>query len=154
MNAAGPRRGFLLRALFCALALGGLPAWGQVVGNAGPQAAASGAGPTADAEMNSALELYRALLMQTGSKLRIYPEDALRRGQTGRVIVHLSIGADGKLESEELLQSSGYPALDRSALDMLARAVPLTEIPAALHNIAFEMAFIVKFVMPGCCTAG
>jgi len=116
---------------------------------ADPQAAPEAAQEAAkQAERNAALELYRALLVQTCAKLRGYPEEAQRQGLTGAATVFLIIGADGNVSEEHLANSSGHAALDAFALDVLRRAVPLTQIPSALHNSVFEVAVVMVFALP------
>jgi len=141
--------GFLATVLFLlALALPTARAQ-EATPRADPQAAPEAAQEAAkQAERNAALELYRALLVQTCAKLRGYPEEAQRQGLTGAATVFLIIGADGNVSEEHLANSSGHAALDAFALDVLRRAVPLTQIPSALHNSVFEVAVVMVFALP------
>ena len=86
-----------------------------------------------------ALQLYGIRLLQSGTRLRSYPEDAYRKKLTGTAMVVISIGKDGSLQSIELRRSSGHAALDEHALAILAKAVPITEIPMKLRNTAFTI---------------
>jgi protein TonB len=58
-----------------------------------------------------------------------YPEDAARRGEAGIVRINFSITKEGRITNVALLESSGYPALDREAMRALRSmdAVPLPE---------------------------
>lgn len=47
----------------------------------------------------------------------IYPAAARRRREEGVVLLELVVAADGTLESARIKQSSGYPDLDRAALE-------------------------------------
>ena len=105
--------------------------------------AAAGAEPD-----RSALELYGIRLLQTGSRLRNYPEEAFREKLSGTAVVALAIGADGKLDRQLLLRSAGHAVLDDHAMAMLARAVPATEIPTNLRNTAFTIQVSVVFAFP------
>lgn len=105
--------------------------------------AAAGAEPD-----RSALELYGIRLLQTGSRLRNYPEEAFREKLAGTAVVALAIGADGKLDRQTLLRSAGHAVLDEHAMAMLARAVPATEIPTNLRNTAFTIQVSVVFALP------
>ena len=96
----------------------------------------------------SALELYGIRLIQTGSRLRNYPEEALRDKLSGTAVVALAIGADGKLGRQTLLRSAGHAVLDEHAMAMLVKAVPETEIPANLRNTAFTIQVSVVFALP------
>ena len=106
-------------------------------------------GPAAGAEPDRiALELYGIRLLQTGSRLRNYPEEAFREKLEGTAVVALAIGADGKLDRQMLLRSAGHAVLDEHAMAMLSRAVPATEIPANLRNTAFTIQVSVVFALP------
>ncbi len=48
-----------------------------------------------------------------------YPMIARRNGYQGRVVVRLAVAADGRATGAEVLESSGYDVLDRSAVDTL-----------------------------------
>jgi len=50
-----------------------------------------------------------------------YPPDARARGEQGRVIVRVVVGADGLPQTVGLAVSSGYPLLDRAALRAVRR---------------------------------
>ena len=67
----------------------------------------------------------------------VYPELARRRGEQGRVLVRVSVGADGAPLSVGIGQSSGHASLDQAALSAVRqwRFVPATQagrpVPAA-----------------------
>ncbi len=106
-------------------------------------------GPAVGAEPDSsALELYGIRLLQTGSRLRNYPEEAFREKLAGTAIVALAVGVNGNLERQTLLQSTGHRILDEHAMAMLAKAVPATEIPANLRTTAFTIQVSVVFALP------
>ncbi len=96
----------------------------------------------------SAIELYGIRLLQSGSRLRNYPEEAYREKLAGTAVVGLAIDADGRLERQALLRSAGHAVLDEHAMAMLAKAVPATEIPANLRNTAFTIQVTVVFALP------
>jgi protein TonB len=50
-----------------------------------------------------------------------YPPDAARRREAGTVVVNLHINAAGRVESVELLQSSGSASLDRATIQTASR---------------------------------
>lgn len=45
-----------------------------------------------------------------------YPRISRQRGEQGRVLVRVLIGADGSAQKAEISQSSGFSRLDQSAL--------------------------------------
>jgi TonB family protein len=57
-----------------------------------------------------------------------YPADALRRGQQGRTVAHLSIGSDGGVTSCAVAHSSGSQSLDDATCNI------------ALHRLQFRPA--------------
>ena len=50
----------------------------------------------------------------------IYPRLALKRKQQGEAIIHARVNTEGETEQLELVHSSGYRLLDRSAMDAVA----------------------------------
>ncbi|WP_058834542.1 energy transducer TonB [Luteimonas abyssi] len=50
-----------------------------------------------------------------------YPRSAMRRGETGQVLVSAQVGVDGLPHTVQVLRSSGYPALDRAAVRAVER---------------------------------
>jgi len=95
-----------------------------------------------------ALELYKARLLQTGSRLRTYPEEAYAQKLEGTAVVTLGVDAKGRLTRLTLEKSSGHRVLDEHAIGMLEKAVPAVEVPINLRNIAFTIQVVVVFAMP------
>jgi protein TonB len=65
-----------------------------------------------------------------------YPDDARRQGEQGRVLLRVFVNAEGSVEQLSLRKSSGYPSLDRAALETVKTwhfvpAQPGTEAVAA-----------------------
>jgi TonB family protein len=74
-------------------------------------------------------------------KLWAYPKQAYDRRETGIVVLSFSIRSNGRLEKKGILESSGFAALDRSALDVVSAAAPFSSFPAdmklaRLHIVA------------------
>ena len=99
-------------------------------------------------EMAAALQLYQYRLLQVGTRLRGYPPEALGAHLEGATTISLHISAEGTLARQTVIQSSGHRVLDEHALALLALAVPLTEMPSALHNTAFIVRIVVAFALP------
>jgi protein TonB len=55
---------------------------------------------------------------------RSYPEQARRRGWEGRVLVRFTVDARGEPRNLELLETSGFPVLDRATLRAVERGAP------------------------------
>jgi protein TonB len=58
-----------------------------------------------------------------------YPDAARRRGEEGVAVIRFVVGREGRVRDVELLRSSGSPALDAAAQDML-RGASLPPFPA------------------------
>jgi TonB family protein len=58
-----------------------------------------------------------------------YPRESLRAKEQGRCLVEVTVAADGWVKDTKVLQSSGYPRLDKACLDAFAggRLIPATE---------------------------
>jgi protein TonB len=78
---------------------------------------------------------------------RAYPTRCLRRQEQGTVVVHVLIGADGNAVKAEIGTSSGFPCLNREALDtaMAARYKPVVRSGVAVE--AWRDASF-RFVLP------
>jgi len=78
---------------------------------AAPPGAAAPPAPVDD----QSYQQWRAQLEQALQQGKRYPASARRMGQTGTVVVHLRVGADGSLQHCTLHHSSGFKALDQAA---------------------------------------
>ena len=62
-----------------------------------------------------------------------YPTASLRLGESGKNVVRIWVGADGKPQKAEILTSSGFARLDQAAIQ-LAMAQRFT--PATVNGVA------------------
>lgn len=83
-----------------------------------PAPASAVAAPTDD----QSYQQWRNRLEQALQQGKRYPASARRMGQTGTVVVHLRVGADGSLQHCMLHHSSGFKVLDHAA-EQLVRSV-------------------------------
>lgn len=51
-----------------------------------------------------------------------YPLIARKRGWQGTVVIEATIDAQGRADTADVIESSGYAALDRSALDAIGNS--------------------------------
>jgi protein TonB len=58
-----------------------------------------------------------------------YPERARLSGWEGKAILSFRLGADGQARDIEVVTSSGFPLLDRSAVSAVRRASPFPYRP-------------------------
>lgn len=92
---------------------GGEPPEGAVGGRADRAGDGGGTGPL--------LQKIRAAI--------VYPEEAIRRGQEGEVLLRIRIGEGGVPREIRVARSSGARMLDRAARDGVVRAAPLPSLP-------------------------
>ncbi len=79
-------------------------------------------------------------IQDTGN--RHYPQAALQQRLFGEVRLKLEIMADGRLESAEILESSGYLVLDRAAVDIARMSGPFPPFPDNLRSRYDRIVFI------------
>ncbi len=79
-------------------------------------------------------------IVATGN--RNYPTESLQRQLFGSVRLKLQILPDGKLETAEILESSGHLVLDRAAVDIARMAGPFPAFPSELRNKYDKIIFI------------
>ncbi len=92
-----------------------------------------------DAEEAGSRDQYRLALITAARRYKRYPAQAMQNGWTGRVEIRLNIGANGMIQSAAIKTSTGYALLDETALDMIKKAKPLTQIPPALRGKEFTV---------------
>ena len=78
--------------------------------------------------------------MLTGN--RHYPEEALAKEIFGSLRLQLTILPDGRLESADVLESSGQPILDRAAVEIARQAGPFEPFPPAVRAKYDKIVFI------------
>lgn len=115
------------------------------------QAAATAVAPAslsapADAGLSvDGMRRYRLSLAAQARRFKRYPAQALASGWIGTVEIRLEIGGDGRPKSVEVLHSSGYAVLDRSALTMIEAGAQHAPVPAELRGKAFSVVLPVVF---------
>jgi protein TonB len=72
-----------------------------------------------------------------------YPANARRAGEQGSVVLQVLVGTDGRVLDARLAQSSGYPDLDRAALDGIKSDYRFT--PGMIDGQKREMWHTLKF---------
>jgi len=63
-----------------------------------------------------------------------YPDEARRRGLSGKLILNVAIKADGTLQSVRVRRSSGQRVLDDAALRIVKLAAPYAPFPASFKD--------------------
>jgi protein TonB len=84
------------------------------------------------------------LLERLAEQLR-YPPLARARGWEGVVLMELRLEANGDISHLQVLESSGYPLLDRAATQGLQRVARLPQARGWLRGEAFELVLPVHY---------
>lgn len=92
-----------------------------------------------DADEAGSRDQYRLALIGAAKRYKRYPAQAMQNGWTGKVEIRLVIGANGMIQSAAVKTSTGFSLLDDTALDMIKKAKPLTQIPPALRGKEFTV---------------
>ncbi|NHB91327.1 energy transducer TonB [Photorhabdus cinerea] len=90
-----------------------------------------------DSDSNAVVDagaVWRAEVIGHLNRYKRYPEDAQRRGRTGRPTVRFTIDKQGYVTNSDLVRRSGTHSLDREAKQVLARSQPLPAPPDAILN--------------------
>ncbi len=86
--------------------------------------------------------VYRKQMRATLSQFVLYPKAvAEEQGVEGKVVVGFMIDRQGRLEETEILESSGYPALDQAVEKMVEFAQPFAALPKHVKNNKVRFAF-------------
>lgn len=73
-----------------------------------------------------------------------YPRASLERGEQGTVTLRVMVEANGKPSSVELVESSGYPRLDRSALQTVTNKFTFT--PATKNGTPIRSSYTFSII--------
>lgn len=101
--------------------------------------------PQPDTADRGNLDQYRVALLGAANRYKRYPAIAMEKGWAGRVEVRIIIGANGMTQSILVKTSSGFELLDKTAIDMVTKAKPMTPIPPALRGREFTVDIPVIF---------
>ena len=85
------------------------------------------------------VDQYRLALLGAANRYKRYPAIAMEKGWSGRVEIRIVIGANGMTQSISVKTSSGFEILDRTAVDMVTKAKPMTPIPPSLKGREFAV---------------
>ncbi len=83
------------------------------------------AGRLFEARRAELLSIYNSRVYQALMKNALRPHTA----QKGRVVVELTLAPSGELLDHHVVQSSGSPTLDKTAMSSLERAAPFPPVP-------------------------
>ncbi len=64
-----------------------------------------------------------------------YPDEARRRRLSGQLVISVAVRRDGSVEQSRVIQSSGIPLLDSTALRIVELSVPFPPLPQTAENV-------------------
>lgn len=107
--------------------------------------------PAVDEDPGS-LERYRLSLIGTAKKYwRQPPRPVDATADEVRVVVRMVLGANGMISALEVKGSSGFPVLDKAALETIRKAKPLIPIPPTMRGreVVVEVPFVIRLDVAG-----
>lgn len=88
---------------------------------------------------------YMTRLQKYLARYKKYPRRARMRRQEGVSVVEFTLSPAGSIKAAGLKQSSGYRLLDKEALAMLKRALPLPQPPQGLIQNSIKIILPISF---------
>jgi protein TonB len=64
-----------------------------------------------------------------------YPDEARRKRLAGQLVISVAVRRDGSVENTRIIQSSGIPLLDSTALRIVQLSVPFPPLPKTEENV-------------------
>ena len=101
--------------------------------------------PTASS--STALPQWSSRIAVLLERNKRYPATARARREEGTTHVAFVLDRQGRLLSSRIEQSSGIPALDQEALDLLRRAQPFPALPAEFADAQISLTVPIKFAL-------
>jgi protein TonB len=104
-------------------------------GGGGSETAASsgagaGVGPADEASLRTAyVNEYFLFIKERIVRNLVFPPAARRMGWSGKVLISFVVCRDGQVSEIRIVESTGYPVLDRSAVDTIRKVAPFPKAP-------------------------
>lgn len=70
-----------------------------------------------------------------------YPRIAVMRKWQGKTVVEMQLSADGSVTQMIIFESSGKDVLDKAALEMVKRSLPLPKPPRGVRTVKVPVVF-------------
>jgi len=103
--------------------------------------------PPAPEAANNAPDSWEGRVLAQLASHRRYPRLAMTRRQQGVPYIRFVMNRDGKVLSSRLERSSGFPDLDREAVELPKRAAPLPKPPDHRPGDTVELVVPVEFFL-------
>jgi len=104
---------------------------GRGTGTATASSGSAGvAGPMdAEAQRTAYVNEYFLFIRDRIMRNLVFPPAARRMGWSGRVLVSFIVCRDGQVSEIRIIESTGYPVLDRSVVDTIKKVSPFPKAP-------------------------
>ena len=76
-----------------------------------------------------------------------YPSKSKEQGETGICLIRMSFNRDGTIKDVELLESSGFPRLDREAVAAVYKGAPYGKLPEAYKEDDLSILAFFRYTM-------
>jgi protein TonB len=136
-----------------------VPPLPEPLGRGGNQSQGSGAGESGtDSDGQIAVPLdtpdpryaeYFAVLKRRIEDKWTYPEEAARRGESGRGELRFVLRKDGSVRTVEIVNSSGVRILDRYIENAIRMAQPFPPIPMSITDDVLPISINFNYVLGG-----
>jgi len=97
--------------------------------------------------LNDSLQKYTQTVRRKIESQKRYPLTARKAMIEGRVGIKMTILNDGQLDTVEIIESSGYEILDKSALESIHSSAPFTPLPRDIERKRIQMIIYLIFKM-------
>jgi len=88
---------------------------------------------------------YKAFILNCIAQKKVYPLQARKKGQTGKVFLHIVISEDGSLVTMEITKASEHKLLNEAAINAVKKSIPyINKGPAA---VALDFTFAMEFLL-------
>ena len=80
----------------------------------------------------------------------VYPQEAVRQGQSGAGVVALRLAQDGRLRDVGIIRSTGSATLDSYIVNAIRLAAPFRPLPCKISETAIRITLSFRYTLrPG-----
>jgi protein TonB len=107
-------------------------------------------GPATDPSFDPADPRFQAYFEEIKRRIQtswVYPQEAIRRFQSGKGVVQFAVMRDGRLGPSKIVQSTGAEILDRYMLNAIRFAAPFSPHPCRVAEELIPMTLTFTYVL-------
>ena len=109
----------------------------------------SGLGMAAADQEKEAIQSYLEYVFWSLERRNRYPEYAELKGLSGRVVLHFTVRADGKIVDPKVVESTGHFLFGHAALQALGRVGRLPPFPPEIRRNELVMEVPINYRIEG-----